>query len=131
MVTSVISHAIALEGEAAAATAAQQGGIGSLLSTLAIPVLLIAVFYFIAIRPQKKQEKETANMRDNLMVGDEITTIGGIAGRVVNIREDMLVIETGSDRTKIKIARWAVRSVEKKVGGEAEEKKPASFKLKK
>ena len=130
MSISAITHALTLEGEVAAATA-QQGGILSMLSTLAIPVLLIAVFYFIAIRPQKKQEKETANMRDNLMVGDEITTIGGISGRIVNIREEMLVIETGSDRTKIKIARWAVRSVEKKVNGDVEEKKPASFKVKK
>ena len=93
---------------------------------------MIAIFYFIGIRPQKKQEKAANDMRNSLVVGDEITTIGGIVGKVVNIREENIVIETSSDRTKMKIARWAVRSVEKKVGAEnTQEQKPATFKVKK
>ena len=84
-------------------------------------VLIIGFFYFFMIRPQKKQEKETANMRNNLSVGDEITTIGGIVGRVTHIKDDIVTIETGADRNKIRIRRSAVSSVDKKFG---EEKAP-------
>ena len=61
------------------------------------------------IRPQKKKEKEIQLMRSKLEVGDEIVTIGGIIGRVVNIKDETIVIETGSDRSKIRITRWAVQ----------------------
>ena len=61
------------------------------------------------IRPQKKREKEVEKMRSSIEVGDEIVTSGGIIGRVVSIREDTIVIETGSDRSKIRIARWAIQ----------------------
>lgn len=126
---SILSNIHALE---AAAGTAEQGGMGGMLSMLLPFVLMIAIFYFIGIRPQKKQEKEANEMRNNLLVGDEITTIGGIVGRVVNIREENIVIETSSDRTKMKIARWAIRSVEKKSGSEpAQDSKPATFKVKK
>jgi preprotein translocase subunit YajC len=60
------------------------------------------------IRPQKKKQKEEQNMRDNIQIGDEITTIGGIMGRVVTVKEDSLIIETGADRNKMKITKWAV-----------------------
>lgn len=60
------------------------------------------------IRPQKKKQKEEQNMRDSIQVGDEITTIGGIMGRVVTVKEDSIIIETGADRNKMKITRWAV-----------------------
>lgn len=116
--------------DAAADAAAQQAAGGSMYTSLILIVVMVLVFYFIGVRPQKKQEKETQKMRDSLTVGDEITTIGGIVGKVVNVREDMIFIETGSDRTKMKIARWAIRSIEKKVG-EEKEVKPASFKMKK
>ena len=66
--------------------------------------------YFIILRPQKKREKEEQKMRNNMRVGDEITTIGGICGRVVTIRDDSLVIETGADRNKMTIKKWAVQS---------------------
>ena len=108
----------------------QAGGTGSALMTFLPIILMIAIFYFIGIRPQKKQEKEANAMRNNLAIGDEITTIGGIVGRVVSKRENTLIIETGSDRTKMKIALWAVRSVDKKVN-EVQENKPATFKVKK
>lgn len=106
------------------------GGGGSALMTFIPIILMIAIFYFIGIRPQKKQEKEANEMRNNLAVGDEITTIGGIVGKVVNRREDAVIIETGSDRVKMKIALWAVRSVDKKVK-DVQEAKPATFKVKK
>lgn len=73
-------------------------------------VLIFVVFYFFLIRPQKKKEKEIQKMRSDLQVGDEITTSGGIIGLVVSIREDTVVIETGSDRSKIRIARWAIQT---------------------
>lgn len=114
----------------AAADAAAPAAGGSMGFSLFLIIAMVLVFYFIGVRPQKKQEKETQKMRDSLTVGDEITTIGGIVGKVVNVREDMIFIETGSDRTKMKIARWAIRSIEKKVGQE-KEVKPASFKVKK
>lgn len=94
-----------------AATTGTTGG--SLLGTLGsfLPLILIfALMYFMMIRPQKKKQKEEQKMRDNLRVGDEITTIGGIVGRVVNIKEDSLVIETGADRSKMTIKKWALQS---------------------
>ncbi len=83
----------------------------SLASILIIVVMFVALYFFM-IRPQKKQEKEVANMRNNLQVGDEITTIGGIIGRIVSIKEETVMIETGHDRTKIRILRSAVRCVD-------------------
>ena len=81
-----------------------------------MPFILIAVMfvamYFFMIRPQKKQERETNEMRNNLKVGDEITTIGGIIGRIVSIKEETVMIETGHDRMKIRILKTAVRNVD-------------------
>ena len=89
-------------------------------------VLFGAVFYFLIYRPQKKQEKDAANMRDNLQIGDEISTTGGILGRVVKIKDDIVTIETGSDRNKLKIYKWAIRAIEIPVdGGTEEDEKPA------
>ena len=79
---------------------------------LIIMAVMIAVFYFLIIRPQKKQDKQVKDMRDSLQVGDEITTIGGIIGRIVSIKEETLVIETSRDGTKIRILRSAVRCVD-------------------
>lgn len=77
-------------------------------------VLVLVVMYFVMIRPQKKQEKETNEMRNNLEVGDEITTIGGIIGKVVSIKEETLVLETSHDRTHIRILKSAVSRVDVK-----------------
>ena len=85
---------------------------GNLIVTIVMIVLMIAFFYFFIIRPQKKQEKEAANMRDSIQVGDEITTIGGIIGKVVSIKEETLVLETTRDGTKIRILKSAVRNVD-------------------
>lgn len=79
--------------------------------TMIIFIAIMGVFmYFSMIRPQKKKQKEEQQMRDSLQIGDEITTIGGIVGRVVTIKDDTLIIETGSDRVKMKIARWAMQT---------------------
>lgn len=72
-------------------------------------VLLIVVFYFVLIRPQRKRDKETQRMRNNLQVGDEIITVGGVVGLVVSIKEDTVVLETGGDRSKIRVKRWAIQ----------------------
>ena len=71
-------------------------------------LLMIPAMYFLMIRPQKKKQKQEQQMRDSIQIGDEITTIGGIMGRVVTVKEDSLIIETGADRNKMKITRWAV-----------------------
>lgn len=80
--------------------------------TTILMVLGLVVVFFLMYRSNKKQEKETQNMRDSLEVGDEITTIGGIVGEIVKVKEETVTIETGKDRTKIKIRRTAVRSVD-------------------
>ena len=80
-----------------------------------IPLILIFVaMYFFMIRPQKKQEKEANKMRDELTVGDEITTIGGIIGKIVSIKDETLVLETTKDRTRIRILKTAVSRVDVK-----------------
>ena len=84
-------------------------------------VLIVVFFYFFLIRPQKKQEKQANEMRNALQVGDEITTIGGIIGEIVSIKEETITIETSRDRTKIRFLRSAVRSVDVR----AEDKNPA------
>ena len=82
-------------------------------SLLLVPVLLVGM-YFLIWRPQKKQEKETNDMRNNLTVGDEITTIGGIIGKIVSIKDETVTIETSHDRTKIRILKSAIRNVDVK-----------------
>lgn len=90
--------------------AASNGGqAGGTLLYIGMLVLMFGVMYFIMIRPQRKKQKEEEKMRNNLQIGDEILTIGGFYGRVVSIKEDSLVIESASDHTKQKIARWAVQ----------------------
>lgn len=102
-----------LLAEAAAADAQQQqGGFLSMLPTIAFLVIIVAVFYFLLYRPQKKKEKADAEMKNNLEVGDEITTIGGIIGEVVSIKEETCVIETTKDKTKIRILKGAISKVD-------------------
>ena len=95
-------------------TAGSENPTGNLVMTIVMIVAMIAFFYFFIIRPQKKQEKEAANMRDGIQVGDEITTIGGIIGKVISIKDETLVLETTRDCTKIRILKSAVRSVDVK-----------------
>ncbi len=92
------------------AEAAASGSTSSaMLSMLITFVPLFAVFYFLIIRPQKKREKEEKEMRESISIGDEIITIGGIIGLVVRQTDDTLVIETGGDRSKLRIQKSAVK----------------------
>lgn len=86
----------------------EQGGMVQLLVTLVPLVLIIVFFYFFIIRPQKKQDKKDAQMRDSLEIGDEVVTNGGIVGIVFSIKDDTVVIETGGDRSKIRVKKWAI-----------------------
>ena len=93
---------------------------GSSWVTFAMIVLVFVVFYFLLIRPEKKRERAAQEMRAALQVGDEVTTIGGIIGKVVSIKEETFVLETTRDRTKIRFLVTAIRSVDVK----AEEAEP-------
>ncbi len=88
------------------------GGVASIISTILPFALLIVIMYFMIIRPQRKKEKETQSMRNNIQVGDIVVTIGGIEGIVVNIKEDTLLLESGDNRNKIRVKRWAVQTNE-------------------
>lgn len=95
--------------------------------------VLFGAMYFLMIRPQKKQQKKDQEMRDSTQVGDEVTTIGGIIGRVVTVKEDSIVIETGADRNKMKITRWAIQqnnTAVEKARAEREAAKAAADKAK-
>ncbi|MCL2086650.1 MAG: preprotein translocase subunit YajC [Oscillospiraceae bacterium] len=82
---------------------------GDALFTLILPFgIMILVFYFLLIRPEKKRAKRAKEMLDNIQVADEIVTTGGIIGRVISVKEDTILLETGSDRTKIRILKNAV-----------------------
>jgi len=84
----------------------------NMITTVVMLVAMVAIFYFFMYRPQKKQEKETNAMRNGLQVGDEITTIGGIIGKIVSIKDETVLIETSNERNKIRILRTAVRNVD-------------------
>ena len=74
-------------------------------------VAIIALMWFILIRPQRKREKQVTEMRNALKVGDQITTIGGIIGRITKIKDDTLVVAVGADKVKMEFARWAISKV--------------------
>ena len=97
----------------AAATTGSDGSmtIMSLVSTLGLPLLLLVFLYLLMIRPQQKQEKQTREMQKNLQVGDEVVTIGGIVGIVLRVEEatDTVILETGSDRLKIRMKQDAIK----------------------
>ena len=81
------------------------------LQAFILPIGLLAIFYFFAIRPQRKKEKEIKEMRGSLKVGDDVVTIGGIYGKIVVVKDDVLTIESGSAKTKLELTRWSVGSV--------------------
>ena len=99
------------------------GGAASML-TMLIPLALIVVFfYFFIIRPENKKRKKTEEMRSSLSLGDEIVTIGGITGKIVQITEDTITFETGEDRVRIQVKKWAISTTAKMEAAEAEAKK--------
>ena len=104
---------------------AGQDPAGSMISTVVMLVLMIGVFYFMLIRPENKRKKEAEKMRAAVKVGDDIITIGGIIGTVVNVKEDKIVLETSADRVRIEFAKWAISSNETAAAAAKEEAKKA------
>ncbi|MCL2112030.1 MAG: preprotein translocase subunit YajC [Clostridiales bacterium] len=92
--------------------AGAEGGEGNALMSFLPLVLIIAVFYFILIRPQNKKNKQVNEMRSALKRGDWVTTIGGFRGRVVKVTDEMLTIEVGKDKVKMDIMRWGISKIE-------------------
>ena len=86
---------------------------GALVSSILPFALVLVLMYVMIIRPQKKKEKKTEEMRSSIEIGDTVTTIGGIVGLVVASKEDTIVLETGTDRSKIRFKRWAISEVNK------------------
>lgn len=113
IVLSVLMMVFALAGCAtttdasASADGAAAGGMGS-WSMIIMIVIMIAVFYFFLIRPENKKKKAAEEMRSSLSVGDTITTIGGIVGRIVAVKSESIVFETGEDRVRMEVTKWAI-----------------------
>ena len=93
-----------------ATTGASAEATGSMTSSLVMMAALFAVMYFLMIRPEKKRKKQAEEMRNNVEVGDKITTIGGMVGRVVHVTSETITFETGEDRVRIEVAKWALSS---------------------
>lgn len=99
------------------ADATATGGSGTMIIML---VAMFAIFYFLIIRPENKKKKKTEEMRSSLSLGDGITTIGGITGKIVQITEDTVTFETGEDRVRIQVKKWAISTTDKIEAAEAE-----------
>ena len=104
----------------ATATSGAAGGMGS---SIIMIVAMIGIFYFMLIRPENKRKKEAEQTRNSVKAGDEITTIGGIVGKVVNVKEDKIVIETSADQVRVELMKWAISSNETAVAAAREEAK--------
>ena len=98
---------------------------GDMTSTIVMLVLMIGVFYFMLIRPENKRKKEAEKTRNSIKVDDNVTTIGGIVGTVVNVKEDKFVLETGADQVRIEFHKWAISSNDTAVAAAKEEAKKA------
>ena len=109
---SAASTATEVAADGAAATGAAAAGTGSLISTVVMMVAMVAIFYFLLIRPQRKKDKQVKNMLAALKVGDRICTIGGLYGTIAGLKDDTVTLTMGSLQNTIVIARWAIRSVE-------------------
>ncbi len=94
-----------------------------MMTTIIMMAAMFAIMYFMLIRPENKRKKEADEMRASLKVGDEITTIGGVVGKIVDIKGDNIVIETGADRVRIEFTKWAVSTNESAAARAAEEAK--------
>ena len=102
-----------------------------MIYTVLMLVIMVAVFYFMLIRPENKRKKEAEELRSNVKTGDEITTIGGIVGTVVSVKDEKFVIETGADRVRIEFQKWALSTNETAVAAKKEaEAKAAEEKAK-
>ena len=99
------------------ADATAAGGGSSMIIML---VLMFAIFYFLIIRPENKKKKKTEEMRNSLSIGDEITTIGGLSGKIVQITEDTITFETSEDRVRIQAKKWSISTTAKMEAAEAQ-----------
>ena len=118
---------------AGAVLSGTQNSAGGGMSMILMVVVMIAIFYFLLIRPENKKKKAAAQMRSELAVGDQITTIGGIVGTICAVKEDTIVIETSADRVRMEFTKWAVstkgtQTVENGVGEEKSDKKDSKDK---
>ena len=108
--------------------AAAAGGLGS---TVIMMVAMLAIFYFMLIRPENKRKKEAEQMRSSIRKGDKITTIGGVVGTVVDVKENNIVVETSADQVRIEFAKWAISTNETAAeNAKAEAKKAEEAKAK-
>ena len=98
---------------------------GGLASTVIMLLVMLGIFYFMLIRPENKRKKEQEQMRSDLKNGDQITTIGGITGTVVSVKDDKFVIETGADQVRIEFAKWALSTNESAAAAAKEKAKKA------
>ena len=114
IVLAVCVMACIFSGCAPAAATADASATGGMASSLVMMAMLFAVMYFLMIRPEKKRKKQAEEMRNNVEVGDKITTIGGMVGRVVHVTSDRITFETGEDRVRIEVTKWALSSNEGK-----------------
>ena len=105
-------------------TAGMDAGAG-MGSTMLMLVIMIGVFYFMLIRPENKRKKEAEQTRNSIKKGDQVTTIGGIVGTVVDVKEDKFVMETGADQVRIEFTKWAISSNDTAAAAAAEEAKKA------
>ena len=96
-------------------SAAEQAtsGTGSMLGLLLPMILVFGFMYLLMIRPERKKQKKAEEMRNNLSLGEEITTIGGITGKIVQVTEDTITFETGEDRVRIQVKKWAISTTAK------------------
>ena len=85
---------------------------GGMSGSIIMLVAMLAIFYFMLIRPENKRKKEAEQMRSSVKTGDKITTIGGIIGTVVNVKDEKIVIETSADQVRIELAKWAISTNE-------------------
>ena len=105
-----------------AASEMPAGGMGGTLLMLAV---MFAIFYFMLIRPENKRKKEAEQTRNSVKTGDRVTTIGGIIGVVVNVKDDKFVMETGADQVRIEFAKWAISTNDTAAAAAKEEAKKA------
>lgn len=111
-IPSALAEAAPGAGEAAAAGAQDPGSPAGLLSMFLPMILIVGVFYFLMIRPQRKKDKKVKDMLANLKPGDRVVTIGGIYGTIKGLREDSVILSVGHQNMEMIFARWAIRNVE-------------------
>ena len=106
-------------------TATATGTTGGMMSTVIMMVAMLGLFYFMLIRPENKRKKEAEQMRSSVKKGDQITTIGGIVGTVVDVKENNIVVETSADQVRIEFAKWAISTNETAAAAAKEKAKKA------